>query len=114
MKKTILMLTAAAGLALGGVADAASAAIEQAKAQCVVGEQADGYLGIVDAAKASEDLKREVRENNQTRKAIYADSASRNGTTIEIVAALTAERLINEAPSGQCVRDGNGVWIRKP
>jgi hypothetical protein len=114
MKKTILMLTAAAGLAFGGIAAAASAAIDEAKAQCIVGEQADGYLGIVDPMKASAELRREVRENNQQRKAIYAESASRNGTTIEIVAALTAEKLINEAPSGQCVRDQNGTWLRKP
>lgn len=113
MKKTILMLTAAAGLAFGAAAAAASPAIEQAKAQCIVGEQADGYLGIVDPMRAGADLRREVRENNQQRKAIYAESASRNGTTIDVVAALTAERLISEAPSGQCVRDAGGTWIKK-
>lgn len=114
MKKTFLMLTAAAALAFSGVCDAASPAIEAAKAQCVVGEQADGYLGFVDVSKASEDLKRDVRENNQTRKAIYAEFATKNGVTIETAAALFAEKQMKEAPSGQCVRDQSGAWIKKP
>jgi hypothetical protein len=114
MKKTLLMLTAAGALAISAAVAAASPAIEQAKAQCVVGEQSDGYLGIVDASKADETLKREVRANNQQRKAIYADFAAQNGITVETAAAIFAEQQVNGAPSGQCVRDPNGTWIRKP
>jgi hypothetical protein len=116
MKKTLLMLTAAGALAFAGAAAvaAASPAIEEAKAQCVVGEQSDGYLGIVDAAKADENLKREVRANNQQRKAIYADFAAKNGLTVETAAAIFAEQQVNGAPPGQCVRDPNGAWVKKP
>jgi hypothetical protein len=114
MKKTLYMLTAAAGLGCAGIAEAASAEIEAAKAQCIVGEQADGYLGIIDASKASEDLRRDVRANNQQRKALYADFAERNGVTIETAAALFAEKSVNQAPSGQCIRDADGTWYKKP
>jgi hypothetical protein len=114
MKKTLFMLTAAGALTFGAGAAAASAAIEDAKAECIVGEQSDGYLGVIDTSKASEELKREVRANNQQRKAIYADFAERNGITIETAAAIFAERQVNGAPSGQCVRDPSGTWIKKP
>jgi uncharacterized protein YdbL (DUF1318 family) len=114
MKKTMLALTAAASMAFGGISLAASPAIEQAKAQCVIGEQADGYLGVVEGQRVNEELRREIRENNQQRKAIYADFASRNGLTIETAAAIFAERQVNAAPPGQCVRDPNGAWLRKP
>ena len=93
-------------------ASAASATIEDAKARCIVGEQADGYLGIVDDNAADTALRREVRDINQQRKALYADLAAQNGVSIEVTAALTAEKLINEAGGGECVRDGNGEWIK--
>ena len=115
MKKTILMLTAATVLAMAGAAAAAaSPAIEQAKAECIVGEQADGYLGIIDASRVDDALKREVRANNQQRKAIYADFAAKNGLTVETAAAIFAEQQVNGAPAGQCVRDQSGAWMKKP
>ncbi|MFN0023786.1 MAG: YdbL family protein [Parvularculaceae bacterium] len=95
-------------------AHAASPAIEAAKAGCIVGEQTDGYLGVIDAAKADEALKREVRAVNQQRKAAYADLATRNGVTIEQAAAVTAERLLNGAPAGQCIQSPDGGWVKKP
>lgn len=101
----------AAGVIFAGIsAAAASAAIEAAKSNCVVGEQADGYLGIADESKATEEIRREVRSINQQRKAAYERLAQRNGVTVEDTATLTAERLINQAPAGQCYRDQNGAW----
>ena len=116
MKTIFAKLAVATALlfaAIASPASAASAIIEQAKAQCIVGEQADGYLGYADASKASEELKREVRAVNQQRKAYYSKIAQRNGVTIEVTAALTAEKLIAQAPAGQCVRDSTGQWKRK-
>ena len=113
MKKTICILTATAFLAFGA-ASAASAIIEQAKAECIVGEQADGYLGVVDPGKASAELRREVDSINMQRKAAYARLAEKNGVTIDDAAKVTAEKLINQAPSGQCVRDQDRNWLRKP
>ena len=39
---------------------AASAIIEAAKDDCIVGEQADGYLGVVSGASPSDAVRREV------------------------------------------------------
>jgi hypothetical protein len=113
MKKMMLSVAAAAVLGSSG-ASAASAAIEAAKAQCIVGEQADGYLGIIDPGATSAALEREVRSTNQQRKALYADFAASRGITIEVAAALFAEKQLNQAGSGECIRDQSGTWLRKP
>lgn len=114
MKKQSALLLASA-LALGAMAltgvSAASAIVEQAKDQCIVGEQADGYLGVVDGKSASDALRREIRDINQQRKAYYADISRRNGVSIEVTATLTAEKLIGQAGRGECVRDQNGRWV---
>ena len=62
MKKTFAKSLIAALVLSAAPAFAAPAAIEAAKAQCIVGEQTDGYLGIIDSAKADEALRREVRD----------------------------------------------------
>ncbi len=115
MKKTFLAVAAIAGLAFTAAltpASAASAIIENAKDNCIVGEQADGYLGIVPGANASAELRREVRDVNQQRKAVYASIAQRTEVTVDIAATRTAARLVNEAKSGQCVRDASGEWLQ--
>lgn len=112
--KRILATTLAAALALSSAAYAGTATIEAAKAQCVIGEQTDGYLGVIEAGKADEALKREVRSINQQRKAAYAELAAKNGVTIEQAAQVTAERLLNGAPSGHCIQSPDGGWVKKP
>ena len=106
---------AAAGLIAGSVLPpavlAASAAVEQAKDACIIGEQDDGYLGVVDGADASAAVRREIRDINQQRKAVYGDLARSNGVTIEVTAAMTAEKLIAQSSAGQCVRDSGGIWV---
>ncbi len=116
MKKTFIMAAAAVGLAFSALAPsaiAASALVENAKNNCVIGEQADGYIGVVSGANAGADLRREIRDINQQRKAVYADIARRNGVTVEVAAALTAEKLMNQATRGQCIRDTSGAWIKR-
>ena len=92
---------------------AAPAIVEQAKANCVVGEQADGYLGFVPGKEAGVELQREVRRINLERKAVYAEIARRNNVTVNETAALTAQKLIARAVSGECVRGSDNEWVRK-
>lgn len=115
--KQLLLGLAAAGVLAGAPltaapAVAASAVVEQAKDRCLIGEQADGYLGFVPGASISSALRREVRDINQQRKAAYARIARANGVSTEVTAALTAEKLINQASSGECVRDQSGRWVQ--
>lgn len=116
MRTKLIGVAAAFGLVVAGLtgaALAASPAIENAKAQCIIGEQTDGYLGVKDSSRASAELRREVDSINLQRKAAYTKLAAQNGVSVETAAALTAEKLINNAPSGQCYRDQSGVWRQK-
>ena len=116
MKNTLIIAAASAGLAFATAmspVSAASALVENAQNNCIVGEQADGYLGVVDGASASAELQREIRDINQQRKTVYSNLAKRNGVTIEVAAALTAEKLMNQATSGLFVRVASGDWIKR-
>ncbi|MEL6212681.1 MAG: DUF1318 domain-containing protein, partial [Pseudomonadota bacterium] len=67
MKMNTTIIAAVAALTAAGMTvatspvSAASAAIESAKSQCVVGERNDGYLGVVPGETAAADLLREIR-----------------------------------------------------
>ena len=111
MSARFFAAAAAGALLAAGVAHGANAVVENAKDQCIIGEQANGYLGFVAGSSSDTELVREVRDINQQRKAIYADLAARNGVSIDVTAALTAEKLINEAEPGECVRLQNGEWV---
>jgi uncharacterized protein YdbL (DUF1318 family) len=113
MKLKTAFAAIAAAVLMAGSANAASPAIESAKDRCVIGEQADGYLGVIEAGAVDEALRREMKSINLQRKAAYANLAERNGVSIEAAAALTAEKLINAAPAGQCIQMPDGDWVKK-
>ena len=113
-----LILTAAIGAAalVGGTGVAyamlqadASASL---RASGKVGEQADGYLGVVGSADAS--LRAQVDAVNIKRRAYYTDLASKRGAKIEEVAAATAcEIFSSRVAPGQYFRLGDGVWRQR-
>ncbi len=89
---------------------AANSIIDDAKARCLIGEQTDGYLGVVAGRSPNAEVRREMRDVNQQRKNAYTRLAERNGVTVEVTAALTAEKLISQAAPGHCVRRADGSW----
>jgi hypothetical protein len=84
--------------------------LQSAKAQGYVGEQANGYIGVVNNAPGVSAL---VSDINSRRKAEYQKIAQRNGTSLEIVEALAGKKAIQKTPANQYVRDPSGNWIRK-
>lgn len=93
---------------------AADPLIEQAKAQGIVGEKYDGYLGIVDAGKASADLKRRVDENNAGRLAEYTRISQKTGDPVATVAAAMAEKQFARAEAGELLKPGpSDPWKKK-
>ncbi|HEX5007208.1 MAG TPA: YdbL family protein [Hyphomonadaceae bacterium] len=92
---------------------AADPVIEQAKAQGIIGELSTGYLGIVDASKATPDLKRRVDEVNAGRLQAYTDIASKNGQTVQVVGQLAAEKQFERAQAGELVKPANEAWTKK-
>jgi len=101
----------AAALALAGIAlPAAAISLDQAKSQGLVGEQANGYLGVVSGGA---DVQALVADINGKRKQEYEGIARRNNTTLEAVEALAGKKAIERTPAGQYVRPPSGGWIRK-
>jgi uncharacterized protein len=110
---TFVALGAAIYLAGAPVASAANPAVETAISSGVVGEQADGYLGVVSGKSVSADTKRMVDDVNIKRKAVYTQLAAQKGATVAQVAALTAEKQIEKLSSGQYFQDDTGAWKQK-
>ena len=77
-----------------------------------VGEQANGYLGIVGTAPG--ELRARVNAVNIKRRAAYAELASRRRAQIEEVAATMAcELLATSVLPGQYYRLQDGEWRRR-
>ncbi len=109
----------AAVVALGVAAGAAFAQtpaqkslIDAAKAQGVVGEQADGYLGI--RTSADPDLQTAITATNSARRRVYAASAAEVGTATEVAAARMFEsQLLPRISTGQWYRNAAGQWVQR-
>ena len=102
----------AAAAVLGGLSVAASAqrdpAYAAARAGGEVGEQPDGYLGLVGAA--SGDLRALVNNINIQRKSAYTQKAQASGATVEQLAFTSGCNLILQTNPGEKYKTPNGVW----
>jgi len=110
--KTKVMMMVAAAVALGGLSVAASAqrdpAYAAARAGGEVGEQPDGYLGLVGAA--SGDLRALVNNINIQRKSAYTAKAQASGATVEQLAFTSGCNLIAGTNPGEKYKTPGGVW----
>ena len=86
----------------------AMAGLDQAKEQGLVGEQPDGYLGVVKAQGNAAEI---VRLINEARKAEYQRLASKNGISISNVEAIAGKKAIEKTRPGHYIYS-NG-WVRK-
>ncbi len=124
MRKTVmtfrkLFVVGAAVVALGVAAGAAfaqddtqKAIVDAAKAQGIVGEQADGYLGI--RTTASPELRAAVEATNAGRRQVYARTATTTGVATEVAAARMFEaQLFPRISSGQWYRNAQGQWVQR-
>ena len=84
--------------------------LKEAKSNGLVGEQANGYLGIIKTAPGVQQL---IDSVNNARKHHYADIAAKNNTSIEIVEKLAAKKAIELTPAGQSIRLPTGEWVKK-
>jgi uncharacterized protein YdbL (DUF1318 family) len=98
--------------ALGTMAGASGVDLDRAKGQGLVGERADGYVGIV-VAQTTSGIQALVNQVNAKRRAAYEEIAKKNGTSVDAVAMLAGEKLIERAAKGEWVTDANGVWRKK-
>ena len=99
-------------LALALPAPAGSLELEAAKRDGLIGERADGFVGVV-VAKTTPEIEKLVDSVNAKRRAKYQQIAKENGTSFDAVAALAGEKLIQRASKGEWVTDAQGNWHQK-
>lgn len=89
-----------------------AADLASAKQQGWVGEQANGYLGLVkDGAPA--DLKALVAEVNGQRKAQFAQIAAKNGIAEAEAAKVFAKEAATRTLPGNYIQSPGGGWVKK-
>jgi uncharacterized protein YdbL (DUF1318 family) len=76
-----------------------------------VGEQADGYLGIVSSADGT--VTAAVNEINNGRRQVYSQTAAKSGVTPDAAGQATGAQLIAKVPGGQFFKPLGGAWTKK-
>jgi uncharacterized protein len=110
-----MLASPAVGLASPDVAQntgAAKVLVDSGKAEGRVGEQADGFLGLVQES-ADATLEAAVKEINAGRAELYAEVAARYGIDPAVVGATSFQQRFDDIPAGQWYRNVERVWVRK-
>ena len=97
---------------LGWSAPSWAISLQDAKAQGLVGEQPNGYLGLVKVGAAAE-VKAMMADINAKRKKAYQSISQRNNTALSAVEALAGKKAIERTPAGQYVKMPSGQWLKK-
>ena len=91
---------------------AAAMDLNTAKARGFLGEQQNGYLGLVNPS-APGDVKSLMRQVNDQRRANYQSIARSNGIDLKSVESLAGEKAINKTARGHYIQAPNGQWVKK-
>ncbi|MCL1123245.1 YdbL family protein [Shewanella surugensis] len=106
MKTQVLVFFTALLLSINAFA----ISLQDAKNQGMVGEQQNGYLGVV---KASPEANKLINRVNAERRSSYQKIAKKNAITLNEVANLAAKKAISATKKGQFVKNKQGKWVRK-
>ena len=108
MKKFRGLMVAAAVLAIAGGAAAAYAQDWKAAiAAGTVGEQGDGYLGVISGGAGVAAM---VSEVNIKRKAAYTARAAAENATVEAMGIASGCNQIRRLSAGEKYRGADGAW----
>lgn len=127
MNKRVLIALAAAGLgaaalAAPAVASAVSAVtarqdaravVNAAKAEGIVGEMADGYVGVRDEGRMTPAIRAAMATMNAGRAELYREAAASAGTDAAAAGASSFQQRFGSIPAGQWYRDAGGTWRQK-
>ena len=86
--------------------------LQEAKEQGLVGEQRDGYIGIV-VNTAPADVAALIRDINGQRRQRYQQIAQQNNISVEQVGALAYERAVAATRAGHYIQNTGGSWQQK-
>ena len=105
------LLIMSLGLFLG-MSHAVAGALDQPKADGMIGEQADGYLGLV-LQDVRPDIKALVSDVNAKRKARYQSIASKQNVPLFEVEKVGGATAIDRTLRGNYIKDSSGRWRKK-
>jgi len=108
----VLLVAAALTLSLPTLAinlQQAMSALSEVKKQGLVGEQANGYLGLVTPDAHAEQV---IKLINDARRAEYTKLAQRNSIAVSDVEALAGKKAIERTSSGHYILL-EGKWVKK-
>lgn len=87
--------------------------IAQARAAGQVGEQADGYVGVVTGQSVSAEVRSHVEQLNLRRRAAYTTAAGQANASVADFAAATACARFTNLPTGEHYRNEAGQWMQR-
>ena len=86
--------------------------LQEAKGEGLVGEQANGYLGIV--GSATPEVRALVEDINGKRRNAYQNIADKNNTQRDAVEQLAGQKAIKKTARGNYVKQPSGEWQTVP
>jgi len=90
----------------------AASPLTQPKADGLIGEQANGYIGLV-KQNVPADVKKLVNDVNAKRRAGYQNIAKKQGTSLAEVERVGGNTAIEKTLRGNYIRDASGGWRKK-
>lgn len=93
-------------------APAFAISLEDAKAQGLVGERVDGFVGAV-VANPPSDVATLVEQINAQRRQKYTQIAAERDVPMDAVAKIVGEKQVERAAAGEYVAGADGRWRRK-
>lgn len=90
----------------------AASPLTQPKADGLIGEQANGYIGLV-KQNVPADIKKLVNDVNAKRRAGYQNIAKKQGTSLAEVERVGGNTAIEKTLRGNYIRDASGTWRKK-
>lgn len=108
-KVMIAVLTLALSLPVMALTlEQAMDSLSQAKAAGLVGEQSDGYLGVVKSEGNANEITQLI---NQARKQQYQKVSAQSNVSLSEVEKMAGSKAQEKTPSGQYIKQGQ--WKRK-
>ncbi len=99
-------------ISMMAISVAVASPLTQPKADGLIGEQANGYIGLV-KQNVPADIKKLVNDVNAKRKAGYQKIAKKQGTSLAEVERVGGNTAIEKTLRGNYIRDASGGWRRK-
>lgn len=84
--------------------------LDQARNARSIGEQIDGYVGVL---KSSPEVNALAADINAKRKQEYLRISKENGQPVEVVAKLAAQEVINKLPAGNMYQSPDNGWKKR-